>query len=190
MVTNFQTPHIGRPFANRPRYMFERGVPEELKAFAELGLKIGEQLQARGDDEEVERTVRESHSYVGMAAGEMNNSTLNMFHIQKWLDALLKRVSASGEPVLDYELGYAYNELGVAYGFQNKYEEAAQALLCSIETFQGLSDYEDTMLGWPEPNLGFMYWLQGKLEEAEHAFVEILDIHAAAWGTDDTKSFK
>lgn len=170
--------------------MFERGVPEELKSFAELGLKIGEQLQARGGGEEVLRTVRESHSYVGMAYAESNNSTLHMFHVQKWLDALLERESATGVPVLDYELGYAYNEIGVAYGFQNKLEEAVQAFLRSIEIFQGLSDYEDTMLGWPKPNLGFMYWLQGKLEDAEHAFVEILDIHVAAWGVDDTTSFK
>jgi tetratricopeptide (TPR) repeat protein len=170
--------------------MFERGAPEELKVFAELGLKIGEQLQARGGDEETVRTVRESHSYVGMAALEMNNSTLGMFHIQKWLDALLERESASNVPILDYELGYAYNELGVAYGFRNMVDEAAKAFLRSIEIFQGTSDYEDTMLGWPEPNLGFIYWLQGKLEEAERVFVEILDIHAAAWGVDDTKSFK
>ncbi|CAI7586198.1 unnamed protein product [Penicillium manginii] len=171
-------------------YMYERGVPEELKTFAELSLKIGEQLQARGGDEEVLRTVRESHSYVGIACAESHESTLHMFHIQKWLDVLLERESTPGVPVLDYELGYAYNEIGVAYGFQNKVEEAAQAFLRSIEIFQGLSDYEETMLGWPTPNLGFMYWLQGKLEDAEHVFTEILDIHVAAWGVDDTTSFK
>lgn len=190
MVLNFQFKHIDSPFANLPRYMYERGVPEELKTFAELSLKIGEQLQARGGDEEVLRTVRESHSYVGIACAESHESTLHMFHIQKWLDVLLERESTPGVPVLDYELGYAYNEIGVAYGFQNKVEEAAQAFLRSIEIFQGLSDYEETMLGWPTPNLGFMYWLQGKLEDAEHVFTEILDIHVAAWGVDDTTSFK
>ena len=69
-------------------------------------------------------------------------------------------------------------------------EEAAAAFRRSIEVFQSLNDYEDTMLGWPEPNLGFIYWMQGKLDDAEKALVEILDIHAAAWGVDDTKSFK
>ncbi|KAJ5623414.1 hypothetical protein N7490_012019 [Penicillium lividum] len=181
---------LAKLFNDTGWYMFERGLPEELQSFAELALKIGEQLKARGGDEEVVGTVRESHSYLGMAGAELNNITLNMFHVQKWLDSLLERESAPGVPVLDYELGYAYNEIGVAYGFQNQVEEAAQAFLRSIEIFQGLSDYDDTMLGWPKPNLGFMYWLQGKLEDAERAFLDILDIHAAAWGVDDTTSFK
>ena len=96
----------------------------------------------------------------------------------------------SGAPVEDYELVYAYNEIGVAYGINNMLDKAGQAFCRSIVIFQGLSDYEDTMLGWPEPNLGFIYRMQGNLEDAEKALVEILDIHAAAWGVDDTKSFK
>ncbi len=112
-----------------------------------------------------------------------------MRHKKKWLDMLLERRSG-GVRIEDYELGYAYNEIGVAYGNIGMLDEAAEAFHLSIKIFQGLDDYEDTMLGWPEPNLGFIYWMQGKLEDAEHALVEILDIHAAAWGVDDVKSFK
>ncbi|KAL4939103.1 hypothetical protein BDV06DRAFT_42105 [Aspergillus oleicola] len=170
-------------------YMFERGLLEEVGSFCTLALQIGEGL---GDtaDEEVVRQIRQSHSFLGIAMVETNQHDSSLHHKQIWLDMLLERRSSEGKPIEDYELGYAYNEIGVAYGNRNMLEEAAGAFLRSIEIFQGLDDYEDTMLGWPEPNLGFIYWMQGRFEEAERTLVEILDIHAAAWGVDDTKSFK
>lgn len=174
--------------------MFERGLPGELQPFCQLALTIGEQLQAspskHGILEDIAKVIRESHSYLGIAAVETNEHNMSMTHKKKWLDMLLERHSVGGATVEDYELGYAYNEIGVAYGNNAKLEEAAQAFERSIEIFQGLPDYEDTMLGWPEPNLGFIYWMQGKLSSAEQVLVEILDIHATAWGVDDTKSFK
>ena len=169
--------------------MFERGLPEETEPFCNLGLLIGERLKDKLGEVAVE-SIRESHSFLGIALVETNEHSLSMFHKKKWLAMLEEKKSESGVPVEDYELGYAYNEIGVAYGNKEMLDEAERAFHRSIEIFQSLNDYEDTMLGWPEPNLGFIYWMQGKLEDAEHALVEILDIHAAAWGVDDIKSFK
>lgn len=169
--------------------MFERGLPEELEPFCNLALVIGEKL-GRNSNEEIMRTTWESHSFLGISTVETNEHDMSLFHKRKWLDMLLERESAPGVPIEDYELGYAYNEIGVAYGNDQRLEAAAQAFIRSIQIFQGLPDYEDTMLGWPEPNLGFIYWMQGKLKDAERVLIEILDIHAAAWGVDDTKSFK
>lgn len=169
--------------------MFERGLPEETRPFCDLGILIGQRLKKKLGAEAIE-SIRESHSFLGIALVETNEHSLSMSHKKKWLDMLLERRSDSGEAVEDYELGYAYNEIGVAYGNEDQLEKAVAAFCRSIEVFQGLDDYDDTMLGWPEPNLGFMYWLQGDLDNAEHALVEILDIHAATWGVDDTKSFK
>jgi tetratricopeptide (TPR) repeat protein len=168
--------------------MFERGLPEDTKTFCDLGLFIGERLKERLVEEAVE-SIRESHCFIGIALVETNEHSLSMWHKKKWLDMLLERGSG-GACIEDYELGYAYNEIGVAYGNTDMLDEAAEAFRRSIEIFQNLEDYEDTMLGWPEPNLGFIYWMQGELENAEHALVEVLDIHAAAWGVDDIKSFK
>jgi tetratricopeptide (TPR) repeat protein len=169
--------------------MFERGLQEDTKTFCDLGLFIGERLKERMPEEAVE-SIRESHCFIGIALVETNEHPLSMWHKGKWLDMLLERKSSGSVPIEDYELGYAYNEIGVAYGNSGMLDEAAQAFCRSIEVFQGLEDYDDTMLGWPEPNLGFIYWMQGRLEDAEHVLVEILDIHAATWGIDDTKSFK
>jgi len=168
--------------------MFERGLPEDTKTFCDLALLIGERLQNQLGEEAAE-AIRESHCFIGIAIVETNEHSLSMWHKQKWLDILLERKS-DGSTIEDYELGYAYNEIGVAYGNNDMLDEAAGAFRRSIEVFQGLDDYKDTMLGWPGPNLGFIYWMQGKLEDAEHALREILDIHAAVWGVDDTKSFK
>jgi tetratricopeptide (TPR) repeat protein len=162
---------------------------EETKPFFKLGLRIGEQMKDQLGEAAV-AAIRESHSFLGIVLTETNEHSLSMMHKTKWLDMLQERKSESGEPVTDYELGYAYNEIGVAYGNNGMLDEAAGAFQRSIEIFQGLEEYEDTMLGWPEPNLGFIYWMQGKLDESERAFVEILDIHAATWGVDDTESFK
>lgn len=169
--------------------MFERGLPEETKPFCDVALIIGERLRGKLGETAIQ-SIRESHSFIGIALVETNEHSLSMVHKKKWLAMLEERNSESELPVEDYELGYAYNEIGVAYGNEGMLDQAAAAFHRSIEIFQGLPDYEDTMLGWPEPNLGFIYWMQGKLEEAEKALVEILDIHAVAWGVDDTKSFK
>ncbi|RSM10373.1 hypothetical protein CDV31_007249 [Fusarium ambrosium] len=160
---------LARLFNDTGWYMFERGLPEETKPFCDLALLIAERLKETHGAEAIE-CIRESQQFLGIALVETNEHTLT--------------------PIEDYELGYAYNEIGVAYGNADMIDEAIEAFVRSIEIFQGLDDYEDTMLGWPEPNLGFMYWLKGDLETAETALVEILDIHAAAWGVDDTHSFK
>jgi tetratricopeptide (TPR) repeat protein len=135
-------------------------------------------------------SIRESHCFLGIALAETNEHHLSMIHKTKWLSMLEERRTATGDPVEDYELGYAYNEIGVAYGNNDMLNKAVDAFRRSIAIFQSLDNYDDTMLGWPEPNLGFIYWMQGKLDDAEQALVEILDIHAAVYGVDDTESFK
>ncbi|KAL6895043.1 hypothetical protein GGI43DRAFT_424491 [Trichoderma evansii] len=170
-------------------YMFERGLPDETEPFCNVALLIGEQMKDYHSDEAHE-VIREGHSFIGIALVETNSHKDSKKHKQQWLDMLLERRSESGLPIRDYELGYAYNEIGVAYGNSGLHEEACEAFRESIKIFQGLEDYTDTMLGWPEPNLGFMYWLLKDYHNAEKALIEIMDIHAAAWGVDDTKSFK
>ncbi|UKZ69034.1 uncharacterized protein TrAtP1_010047 [Trichoderma atroviride] len=170
-------------------YMFERGLPDKTEQFCNVALMIGEQMKDNHTSEAHE-VIREGHSFIGIALVETNNHGDSKKHKQKWLDMLLERRSESGLPIRDYELGYAYNEIGVAYGNSDMLEEACEAFRESITIFQGLEDYTDTMLGWPEPNLGFMFWLLKDYDSAEKALIEILDIHAAAWGVDDTKSFK
>ncbi|KAM0259424.1 hypothetical protein ACHAQJ_003318 [Trichoderma viride] len=171
------------------RYMFERGLPDETEPFCNVALLIGEQMKGRHSSEAHE-AIRESHSFIGIALVETNSHDESRKHKQQWLDMLLERRSESGLPIKDYELGYAYNEIGVAYGNSGMLEKACEAFHESISIFQSLDDYHDTMLGWPEPNLGFMFWLQKDYSRAEEALNEILDIHAAEWGIDDTKSFK
>ncbi|KAJ4251080.1 hypothetical protein NW762_011731 [Fusarium torreyae] len=180
---------IARLFNDTGWYMFERGLQEETKPFCDLALQIAERMKNK-DSAEAAKCIRESHSFLGIALVETNEHSSSMHHKKKWLNMLLQRPSESGCVIEDYELGYAYNEIGVAYGNVGMIEEAIDAFIRSIQIFQGLEDYEDIMLGWPEPNLGFMYWLKGDLIKAEQAFVEILDIHAAEWGVDDTHSFK
>lgn len=169
--------------------MFERGRPEETRSFCELAILIGERLQSHLGDEATS-CIRESHEFLGIALVETNEHIPSMIHKEKWLQMLEQRRTPHGDKIEDYELGYAYNEIGVAYGNADRLDDAAMAFKRSIEIFQGLDNYQETMLGWPEPNLGFIYWMQNRLDEAEEALIEILDIHAAAWGVDDTNSFK
>ncbi|KAK1240210.1 hypothetical protein MKX08_007652 [Trichoderma sp. CBMAI-0020] len=170
-------------------YMFERGLPDKTVPFCNVALMIGEQMKGNRPSE-AHKIIRESHSFIGIALVETNSHDESEKHKKRWLDMLLDRKSESGLQIRDYELGYAYNEIGVAYGNIDLYEKACEAFRESIEIFQGLEDYKDTMLGWPEPNLGFMYWLLKDYHNSEKVLIEILDIHAAEWGVDDTKSFK
>lgn len=168
--------------------MFERGLQQETKPLCDLALRIAEIVG--GNSAEVQQAIRDSYSFTGIAIVETNEHAESMRYKQLWLNMLLKRESAPGIPVRDYELAYAYNEIGVAYGNEQRLDEAVDAFIKSTEIFQGLENYDDTMLGWPQPNIGFMYWLQGRLDDAEEVLVEILDIYAHTYGVDDTNSFK
>lgn len=169
--------------------MFERGLPDKTVPFCNVALMIGEQMKSLHSIEAHE-VIREGYSFIGIALVETNSHDDSQKHKQQWLDMLLERRSESGLQIRDYELGYAYNEIGVAYGNNGLYKQACEAFYESIQIFQGLKDYTDTMLGWPQPNLGFMYWLLKDYHNAEKVLIEILDIHAVAWGVDDTRSFK
>ncbi|PNP40642.1 hypothetical protein TGAMA5MH_07641 [Trichoderma gamsii] len=170
-------------------YMFERGLPDKTVPFCNVALMIGEQMKSL-DSIEAHEVIREGHSFIGIALVETNSHDKSQKHKQQWLDMLLERRSESGLQIRDYELGYAYNEIGVAYGNNGLCKQACEAFHESVQIFQGLEDYTDTMLGWPQPNLGFMYWLLKDYHNAEKVLIEILDIHAIVWGVDDTRSFK
>lgn len=101
-----------------------------------------------------------------------------------------ERKTQEGKPLRDYELGIVYNETGVAYGMNDEWSLAEDYFLKSIQVMKEQENYDDTMLGWPEPNLGLIYWIQGRYDEAETVLNEILEIHALAFGVDDTQSFK
>lgn len=142
------------------------------------------------DLEQVSYILRESHNNQGSAAAETNDRKGCLHHSLIWLQMSLDRKSDSGDPIEDYELGITYNETGVACGMNDMYEEAADYFIKSMNIMRQLDNFDDTMLGWPETNLGFIYWVQGKLDDAELVLNEILEIHAAAFGLDDTESFK
>lgn len=150
---------------------------------------ICDQLEDKST-EEVAYIVRETHHNQGTAAGETNDREHFLTHSRLWLDMMLKRETADGQLLLDYELGIGYNEVGNAYAMNGKYQVAIEHFVKSIETFQALPDYEDTMLGWPESNIGLMYWMLGYHDDAERALTEIIEIYKTAYGTDDTNSFK
>ncbi|CCC14292.1 unnamed protein product [Sordaria macrospora k-hell] len=171
-------------------YRFERGMMEETEPFCQFALEIAARLEAKLGAAAVAESIRESHMCLGIVLTELNEHDRSLFHKKKWLNMLEERKTEAGQDIANYELGYAYNEIGVAYGNANQLEEAVKAFQRSTEIFKGLADYKNTMLGWPQPNLGFIYWMQGKLQEAESTLVEIQGIHTAAWGVDDTVSFK
>ncbi|KAI9877554.1 MAG: hypothetical protein M1823_007089, partial [Watsoniomyces obsoletus] len=102
----------------------------------------------------------------------------------------LRRRTDDGSGIIDYELGQVYNEIGVAYAMNERYEEAELHFLSSMNVYQSLPDSEDVNLGWPMPNLGFIYWLNGQYAEAREVLLEILRIHESAYGENDTQSFK
>ncbi|KAJ4402238.1 hypothetical protein N0V85_005348 [Neurospora sp. IMI 360204] len=179
-----------RLFNDTGWYRFERGMMEETEPFCQFALEVAARLESKLGAVAAAESIRESHMCLGIVLTELNEHDRSLFHKKKWLNMLEERKTDDGQAIEDYELGYAFNEIGVAYGNANMLEEAVKAFQRSSEIFKGLADYEPTMLGWPQPNLGFIYWMQGKLQDAESTLAEIKGIHATAWGDDDTVSFK
>lgn len=142
------------------------------------------------DTEEVAYVLRMNLNYQHSAASETNDRKTCLTRALEWLRLSSQRTTPSGETLEDYELGIVYNETGVAYGMNEMWDMAVEYFIKSINVMKKLPNYEDDLLGWPEPNVGLIYWVQGKLDDAQLVLNEILEIHANAFGVDDTKSFK
>jgi tetratricopeptide (TPR) repeat protein len=171
------------------RYWFERGFPQESKPFFKLTQTIGEASDER-ESEEVLHMLREAHNNHGTASAETNHPKESLDHNSIWLKMALDRRDTEGSEIVDYELGQVYNELGVAYAMNGRYDDAVESFMKSIDVYQSLDEYEDTWLGWPMPNLGLMHWVKGDYDKAEEVLQEIRQVYEDAFGEDDTQSFK
>lgn len=171
------------------RYLFERGFPHESRVFFQVTQSVCKRSK-NPSSEEVTSQLRLAHGNEGCAAAESNDRAGCLYHAKIWIDLTSGRLSQSGSSVVDFELGTVYNETGVAYALNDMYDAALDCFLQSIRVYREIENFEDIMLGWPEPNLGLIYWIQGDLMNAELVLNEILEIHATAFGVDDTESFK
>jgi len=124
------------------------------------------------------------------ASMETNDSKDCLSRYERWLEESSELDPGLDDVAFGYELACIHNELGVAYAMNERFDRAIECFELSIESFQKLPNYEDTMLNWPEPNLGFMHWIQKRYDDAEAVLLEILYIHEVAYGPDDTTSFK
>ncbi|KAK3947355.1 hypothetical protein QBC32DRAFT_224369 [Pseudoneurospora amorphoporcata] len=170
-------------------YMLERGMLENAQSFCQLASNMLNETVGYGGDQ-FGSLLLANHMSLGIILAEMNNRKQSMFHKRTWLDMLKRRKTPTNECVEDYELGYAYNEIGVGCAADGKLDEAETAFQRSIKIFEGLDDYQETMLADPQTNLGFIFWMRGELKEAEHVLCKMKDTHAASWGVDDIRSFK
>lgn len=171
------------------RYWFERGYPQEAKGFFRLTEILYEQAEDKATPER-EYMLRRANLNHATASMETNDREDCLTRYRRWLDKSLESAPGPEDGKFWYELACIYNETGVAYAMNEMFDMAIEYLLKSIEAFQKLENYDDTMLNWPEPNLGFMYWILGRYKDAELVLSEILGIHEEHYGVDDTVSFK
>lgn len=140
------------------------------------------------DDPNVASTIRVVHYNLGATFGETRDAESFHKYIRLWMSMLLERKDGEGQPIHDFELGQAYNELGAAHIMMGCPDLAAESLTKSIEVLQSLPDYHFTWSAWPTVNLGLLYWLCGRYEEAEKLLLEILKKFETAYGIDDVVS--
>lgn len=169
--------------------MSEKGFIQESKAYYQLAQTICEASPNR-QSEAVALTLRMAHNNQTTAAAETNKRKDCLNHELIWMEMSRELRDETGVPRVDYELAIVYNETGVAYGMNEQWHLAEDYFIKSMDTMKQLENYEDTMLGWPEPNLGLIYWIQGRYKEADDTLQEILEIQTYAFGPDDTNSFK
>ncbi|KAL6699331.1 hypothetical protein J3F84DRAFT_182702 [Trichoderma pleuroticola] len=171
-------------------YCFERGLPHESKPFYRLAQSICEALQQTSPSHKVAKLLRESHNNQGSAANETNNPQESLHHNLTWISLMLEWISSDGQQKIDYELGCAYNEVGVAYAMNNMYSLALDSFEKSVSTYKSLPDYDEKWLGWPLPNIGMVYWIQGNHKSALEILHRMREIYETAYGRDDRQSFK
>ena len=138
--------------------------------------------------ERVASQLRLAYGNQGCAAGESYDYQGCLHHAGLALDLSKRRLGLSRNSIMDFELGTAYNEVGVAYALQNMFAPAEHYLRQSIKVYLSVEHLKDAMLIWPKLYLGVIQWIQGRLSAAEIILTEILDIQENAFGVDDTKS--
>ncbi|CAN9210774.1 unnamed protein product [Alternaria alternata] len=173
-------------------YWFERGFPEEAKEYFRMTEKVYKKYQETNatQTDKMIYLLRRANLNHATASMETNDPKDCLSRYERWLSESSESSPGLDDIAFGYELACIHNELGVAYAMNEQFDTAIACFEKSIQSFQQLPNYEDTMLNWPEPNLGFMYWVQGRYEEAEDVLLEILSIHEEAYGPDDTTSFK
>lgn len=134
--------------------------------------------------------LRECHNNLGTAANEANDPKGALRHFEIWKEMSLQRRNSEGKILEDYELGCVYNELGIAYAFNDDYQAAIENLTRCWTIWEKIDEFEETMLLWPVSNLGFLYNELGRDFEAEQMLLKFLKIQARAFGVDDTLSFR
>ncbi|SMR53463.1 unnamed protein product [Zymoseptoria tritici ST99CH_3D1] len=169
-------------------YWFERGLPQESKPFCVLAQKVCEALLRTQPSEAVSEMLRESHNNLGSMANETNDRQDSLQHNLVWL-GLIKERRVDGNEVIDYELGCAYSEVGVAYACSNMYYQALDHFRLSISTYKTLPNYDEKWLGWPLPNIGLVLWAQGNYKLALEELFRMHEIYAVH-GTTDGDAFK
>lgn len=171
------------------RYWFERGFPQEAKEFWRLTEHLYENPSQYSSGKK-QYMLRRANLDSATASMEANDAQDCLKRFKAWIEEASTTTLTSDDFNSQYELALYYNEVGVAYGMNGLYDAAIDHLLRSIEFFQRMPDYDDTLLSWPQPNLGFMYWVQGRYDEAKDVLLEILQVHEEEWGIDDTNTFK
>lgn len=95
----------------------------------------------------------------------------------------------AGSEAKTQSLAISWNELGVAYMMNKRWQEGEDCFLRSIDITKGLASFTKTMISFPTVNLGLAYWLTDRYTEAVHILSEGLADREAAFGVDDRVSF-
>lgn len=175
---------IGENILIPARYMLQRGSVPESRSIFQVAIKLCNNNGAEG----VTPQLRLAHGNEARAAGESHDYTGCLHHANLWLDLLGRRVWPSRNPITNFELGNAYNEVGVAYALQNEFVQAQWNFLQAKRVHESVENLEATMLAEPKLNFGIIHWLQGDFLQAEAELDELLQIQENAFGVNDTQS--
>ena len=180
------------------RYHLERGHPAESKAFYELAENLCSFLtQNRTSLVDVEDTPTASHinelladvyHHSGCAATVTNKATDALSRFQAYNSMMVAEVNA-GSNSKTSGLAVSWNELGVAYMMNRRWQEGRDCFLRSIDITMTLVNFKKTMISFPTVNLGLAYWLTNRYSEAVQILSEGLADREAAFGIDDRVSF-
>lgn len=122
---------------------------------------------------------------LGCIATETNQPEAAFLHFSTFNRTMIE--FSCGKP--GSGLAVSWNELGNAHMMNERWTEAADCYIQSMDVLKELDDFKKVDLSFPIINLGFSYWLQGRLEEADETLSDILATREAAYGINDRESF-
>lgn len=171
---------------NNPRFLHERGFPDQCEKYAAFAQIILDKVktQGGGDDRQVSGLLCDCHHNQSISA-LYTGTPGAMEHAKAWLEILVDRIEKWNLPSDALNLATAYNQLALCYIKEDEVEEAIKSWTFSFDTYRNLESAPKLSGIWPAVSLTLVYVQENRAQEADDLLTPVLKEREEVLGKND-----